>query len=155
MWHQGHSLSVRISRIAQNRALSQLFLCIHNPDAYHENRHSLRVSFKGLNCAGDHTCSSIWIPINNMSSSVPRVNCSYASTTLIIHWTTISRFLCNFFPRTAPQFFSIMIHQVIWPRPSLCPQAIHAKSPAKLSRLICVNGGSEFNSCFSSEKQSI
>jgi len=53
----------------------------------------------------------------------PLVNCSYASTTLIIHFTTISRFLCNFFPRTAPQFFSIMIHQVI-PVPSVgnqCP----------------------------------
>jgi len=47
----------------------------------------------------------------------PWVNCSYASTTLIIQCTTISRFLCNFFPRTAPQFFSIMIHQVIWPSP--------------------------------------
>ena len=37
-------------------------------NAYHEKRHSLRVSFKGLNCAGDHTWSSIWIPINNISS---------------------------------------------------------------------------------------
>jgi len=27
------------------------------------------VSFKGLNCAGEHTWSSIWIPINNIFSS--------------------------------------------------------------------------------------
>jgi len=47
----------------------------------------------------------------------PWVNCSYASTTLILQWTTISRFLCNVFPRTAPHFFPIMIHQVIWPSP--------------------------------------
>jgi len=38
------------------------------PLKYHEKRHSPRVSFKGLHCAGDHTWSSIWIPINNISS---------------------------------------------------------------------------------------
>lgn len=41
---------------------------LKHKNAYHEKRHSLRVSFKGLNCAGDHTWSSIWIPINNISS---------------------------------------------------------------------------------------
>jgi len=35
----------------------------------------------------------------------PWVNCPYAPTTPTIHCTTISRFLCNFFPRTAPHFF--------------------------------------------------
>jgi len=43
---------------------------LKHKNAYHEKRHSLRVSFKGLNCAGDHIGSSIWIPINNISSSV-------------------------------------------------------------------------------------
>jgi len=54
------------SRIAQNCALSQLFLCIHNPD------HLL------------HNYFSIFL---------------------------------RFFPPNAPQFFSIMINQVIWPGP--------------------------------------
>ena len=40
---------------------------LKHKNAY-EKRHSLRVSFKGLNCAEDHTWSSIWIPINNISS---------------------------------------------------------------------------------------
>jgi len=35
----------------------------------------------------------------------PWVNCLYAPTTSTIHFTTISRFLCNCFPRMAPQFF--------------------------------------------------
>ena len=35
----------------------------------------------------------------------PRVNCPYAPTTPTIHCTTISRFLCNFFSRMAPQLF--------------------------------------------------
>jgi len=48
---------------------------------------------------------------------VPWVNYPYAPTTPTIHPTTISRFLCNFFPRMAPHFFVIMIHQVIWPSP--------------------------------------
>ena len=34
----------------------------------------------------------------------PWVNCPYAPTTPTIHSTTISRFLCNFFPRMAPHF---------------------------------------------------
>ena len=33
------------------------------------------------------------------------VNCPYTPTTPTVHTTTISRFLCNFFPRMAPQFF--------------------------------------------------
>ena len=33
------------------------------------------------------------------------VNCPYAPTTPTIHCTTISRFLCNFFPRMSPHFF--------------------------------------------------
>jgi hypothetical protein len=40
------------------------------------------------------------------------VNCLYASTTLSIHCTTISRFLSNFFPRMAPHYFWYTIHQV-------------------------------------------
>jgi len=47
----------------------------------------------------------------------PWVNCPYAPTTPTIHCTTISRFLCNFFPRMDPQFFWSTIHQVIWPSP--------------------------------------
>jgi len=35
----------------------------------------------------------------------PWVNCPYAPTTPTIHCTTISRFLCNFFPRMTPQSF--------------------------------------------------
>ena len=43
------------------------------------------------------------------------VSCPCAPTTLI-HITTISRFLRNFFPWMAPQFFGYTIHQVmIWP----------------------------------------
>jgi len=41
---------------------------LKHKNAYHEKRHSLRVSLKGLNCVGDHTWSFIWIPINNISS---------------------------------------------------------------------------------------
>ena len=43
------------------------------------------------------------------------VNCLYAPTTPTVHSTTISRFPYNFFPRVAPHFLVIMIHQVIWP----------------------------------------
>jgi len=49
---------------------------LKHKNAYHEKRHSLRVSLKGINCAGDHTWSSIWIPINNISSSSSSV-CVY------------------------------------------------------------------------------
>ena len=35
----------------------------------------------------------------------PWVNCPYAPTTPTVHSTSISRFLCNFFPRMAPHFF--------------------------------------------------
>ena len=35
----------------------------------------------------------------------PWVNSPYAPTTPTVHTTTISRFLCNFFPRMAPHFF--------------------------------------------------
>jgi len=45
------------------------------------------------------------------------VSCPYAPTTLPIHITIISRFLSNFFPRMAHQFFGYTIHQVIWPSP--------------------------------------
>ena len=48
--------------------MSKFSRSLKHKNAYHEKRHSLRVSFKGLNCAGDHTWSSIWIPINNISS---------------------------------------------------------------------------------------
>ena len=47
----------------------------------------------------------------------PRVNCPYAPTTPTVHSTTVSRFLCYFFPRMAPHFFVITIHQVLWPSP--------------------------------------
>jgi len=40
-----------------------------------------------------------------LRKTAPFVNCPYAPTTPTIHFTTISRFLCNFFPRMAPQFF--------------------------------------------------
>jgi len=43
----------------------------------------------------------IGFPINNIIS----LNCPYAPTTPTVHSTTISRFLCNFFPRIAPHFF--------------------------------------------------
>jgi len=42
------------------------------------------------------------------------VSCPYAPTTLPIHIPTISRFLRDFFPWMAPQFFGYTIHQVIW-----------------------------------------
>jgi len=49
---------------------------------------------------------------------VPWVKCPCAPTIPTIHCTTISRFLCSFFPRMAPQFFLVStIHQVIWPSP--------------------------------------
>jgi len=35
----------------------------------------------------------------------PWVNCPCAPTTPTIHCKTLSRFLCNFFPRMAPHFF--------------------------------------------------
>jgi len=63
----------------------------------------------------------------------PWVNCSYASTSLIIHCTTISRFLCSFCPRTAPQFFSIMIYQVIWPSPGTARSAEDETRHAELN----------------------
>jgi len=44
-------------------------------------------------------------------------NCPYAPTTPPIHFTTISWFLSNFFPRMAPQLFWYTIHQGIWPSP--------------------------------------
>jgi len=47
----------------------------------------------------------------------PWVNCPYAPTTPTIYMTTISRFLCNIFPRMAHHFFGYPIHQVIWPSP--------------------------------------
>jgi len=47
----------------------------------------------------------------------PEVNCPYAPTTPPIHCTTISRFLCIFFPQMAPQYFWSTIHQKIWPSP--------------------------------------
>jgi len=43
----------------------------------------------------------------------PWVNCPYAPTTPTVCSTTISRFLCNFFPRMAPHFAVITIHQLI------------------------------------------
>jgi len=51
----------------------------------------------------------------------PWVNCPCAPTTPTVHSTTISRFLCNFFPRLAPHFLIITIHQVIWPSPGTLP----------------------------------
>jgi len=47
----------------------------------------------------------------------PSVNCPYVPTTPPIHLTIISRFLINFSPWMAPQFFWYTIHQVIWPSP--------------------------------------
>ena len=47
----------------------------------------------------------------------PWVNCPYSPTTLPIYLLFISRFLSNFFPRMAPEFFGYTIHQVIWPSP--------------------------------------
>jgi len=43
--------------------------------------------------------------VPGMGTFGPWVNCPYAPTTLILHSTTISGFLCNFFPRMAPHFF--------------------------------------------------
>jgi len=54
--------------------MSKFSRSLKHKNAYQEKRHSLRVSFTGLNCAGDHTWSSIWIPINNISSSLPWVS---------------------------------------------------------------------------------
>jgi len=62
------------------------------------------------------------------------VNCPYASTTPPIHCTTISRYLCNFFPWMAPQFFWSTIHQVIWPSPGN-PHGVH--SFHRLHRMCC------------------
>ena len=41
---------------------------LKHQNAHHKKKRSLRVSFKGFNCAGDHTWSSIWIQIHNFSS---------------------------------------------------------------------------------------
>ena len=43
--------------------------------------------------------------VSGMSTFGPWVDCPYAPTTPTIHNTTISRNLCNFFPRMAPHFF--------------------------------------------------
>jgi len=40
-----------------------------------------------------------------MGTFEPWVNCPYAPRTPTVHTATISRFLCNFFHRTAPNFF--------------------------------------------------
>ena len=53
---------------------------LKHKNAYHEKRHSLRLSFKGLNCAGDHTWPSIWISINNISSLVLNNTCECMHT---------------------------------------------------------------------------
>ena len=45
------------------------------------------------------------------------VNYPYALTTPNVHCTTISWFLCNFFPEWPLIFLVITIHQVIWPSP--------------------------------------
>ena len=51
----------------------------------------------------------------------PWVNCPYTPTTLPSHFKIISRFLSNFFPRMAPQFFEYTNHQVIWQSPGTLP----------------------------------
>ena len=43
--------------------------------------------------------------VSGMGTFGPWVNCPYAPTTPTVHYSTISRFLCNFFPRMAPHFF--------------------------------------------------
>jgi len=43
--------------------------------------------------------------VPGMSTFGPSVKCPCAPTTLTVHTTTISRFLCNVFPRMAPHFF--------------------------------------------------
>jgi len=55
--------------------------------------------------------------VSGMSTFGPWVNCPYAPTTPTVHTTTISWFPCNFFPRMAPHFLVITIHQVIWQSP--------------------------------------
>jgi len=40
-----------------------------------------------------------------MRKIAPWVKCPYAPTTPTIHCTTISRFVCNFFPQMTPHFF--------------------------------------------------
>jgi len=50
--------------------------------------------------------------VSGMGTFGPRVNCPYAPTTLTIHSTTISGFLCNFFRRMAHHLFG---HHD-WPR---------------------------------------
>jgi len=43
--------------------------------------------------------------VPGMGTFGPWVNCPSALTTPTVHYTTISRFPCNFFPRMAPNFF--------------------------------------------------
>jgi len=40
-----------------------------------------------------------------LQKNAPRVNCPYSPTIPTVHSTTISRFMCNFFPRMPPHFF--------------------------------------------------
>jgi len=53
--------------------------------------------------------------VSGMGTFGPWVNCPYAPTTPTVHSTTISRFLCIFFPRMDSIFLVSTIHQVIWP----------------------------------------
>jgi len=71
----------------------------------------------------------------------PWVNCPYAPTTPTIHSTTISRCLCNFFPRMTPHFFVIMIHQVILPSPHTLGGWIQVTWPWHMPLASQITGG--------------
>jgi len=77
----------------------------------------------------------------------PWVNCPYAPTTPPIHFTTISRFLSNFFPRMAPQFFWYTIHQVIWPSPVTLPRWLVQTYPSDVP-VFCHPGGKGYAEIF-------
>jgi len=70
--------------------MSKFSRSLKHKNAYHEKRHSLRLSFKGLNCAGDHTWSCF--------CSELRPDCAQrcGAQRLALNWCRWSTLQCGF-----------------------------------------------------------
>jgi len=68
------------------------------------NRGPMRLKLSALDVIAKAIFERLYLVLV-LRKFAPWVNCPYAPTTLTVQSTTISRFLCKFFPRTAPQFF--------------------------------------------------
>ena len=89
---------LRTTIIKQNIKITLLQNTIHMSEEPRNTMkyNSLRVSFKGLNCAGDHTWSSIWIPTNNISSLYKKALKQKFTNKIPIPWTFRPNQSCMF-----------------------------------------------------------